>query len=155
MRRTFAFALILSSIVACGSDDTTTPIDAPSGGPDAADGDAMARDASEGFDGPGPDAAASSVVEVPCAGATIASEVTAPGPGFNFVITQATIASGAVVRFMMPGVHSAVSGNTPGVADGLFSVGFSETKCFQFTAAGTFGFWCNPHQFTGSITVTP
>lgn len=153
MRRTFAFALILSSIVACGGDDTSPSIDAPSGGPDAADGDAMARDASEAFDGPGPDAAASSVVEVPCAGAMIASEVTAPG--FSFTITQATIARGAVVRFMMPGVHSVVSGNTAGVDDGLFSVAFNQTKCLQFTAAGTFGFWCNPHQFTGSITVTP
>jgi plastocyanin len=91
------------------------------------------------------------VTEVACAGATIASEVSAPG--FAFTITVPTIAVDAVVRFTMPATHSAVSGSPAGTDDGKFSVGFSTTKCFRFTAAGSYPFWCNPHQFTGTITV--
>ncbi len=138
MPSTFAFTSVLSLVVlaaACGSDDAQTSVDAP-----------RAIDAAV-------DAPVSSVVEVPCAGATIASEVSAPG--FSFTISQASIARNAVVRFTMPAVHSVVSGNTPGVDDGQFAVDFNAVKCLRFTAAGNFGFWCNPHQFTGALTVTP
>lgn len=149
MRRTLASLLVssLSLLAACGDDGGGTPIDArvvdaPTDG-FIGDGDPP--------DGPGPDAAPSTVVEVPCAGATIASEVSAPG--FAFEITVPTIAVDAIVRFTMPPSHSAVSGSPAGTADGQFTVTFNETKCLRFTAAGTFPFWCNPHQFTGSITV--
>ena len=144
MRRTLASLLVssLSLLVACGDDGgSTLPIDAP-----------VAIDAPGTIDAPATiDAAPSTVVEVPCTGATIASEVSAPG--FSFTITDASIAVDAIVRFTMPSVHSAVSGSPAGTADGQFAVGFSETKCLRFTAAGTFPFWCNPHQFTGTITV--
>ena len=140
---------LLSTVVACGGDDgDTTPIDAPivfDGMP--IDTPVVSTDAAS------PDAAPSVVMEVPCAGATIAATITAPG--FAFTPMQSTVALNAVVQFTMPGSHSAVSGETPGVDDGQFRVNFNETKCLRFTAAGTYGFWCNPHQFTGSITVTP
>lgn len=142
MRRTFASLLAPAAllVVACGDDGgSTPPIDAP------AAIDAPATDA------PTTDAPAATVVEVACAGATIASEVTAPG--FSFTITDPTIAVDAIVRFSMPGSHSAVSGSPAGTSDGQFTVSFNETKCFRFTAAGTYPFWCNPHQFTGTITV--
>lgn len=144
---TLSIALI-SVVAACGGDDDTTPpIDAPVG-LDGSPGDAPVSP-----DAASVDAAPSVVQEVACAGATIASEVSAPG--FSFTITQASVPVNSVVRFTMPGSHSAVSGETAGVDDGQFTVSFNETKCLRFTAAGTYGFWCNPHGFTGSITVTP
>lgn len=152
---TFAVA-IMSAALGCGGDDgetdgplrdcsqvcsTDAATDAPTDAPiDAAPIDAVTIDTPP-----------SSVVVVPCAGATVVSDVTAPN--FSFVITDNTIAAGQVVRFMMPGSHSVVSGETAGVPDGEFRVEFNQTVCLQFTAPGTYGFWCNPHQFTGSLTV--
>ena len=153
-------AMFLVGVLGCGSDDESTPIDAATADTatvDAATVDA-AHDAPTVIDAPLPvdatpvDAPASTVVVVQCPG-QVASEVTAPG--FSFVITDATIAVNDIVRFTMPGSHSAVSGATPGVFDGVFRVEFNQTVCLRFTAAGTFPFWCNPHQFTGSITVGP
>lgn len=140
---------LFTAIAACGGDDTSTPpidaagnldgasIDSPTGTPDAAS----------------PDAPPAAVVEEVACPATPASEVSAPG--FSFVITTASVPINSIVRFTMPGSHSAVSGETAGTDDGQFRVNFNETKCLRFTTAGTYGFWCNPHQFTGSITVTP
>jgi plastocyanin len=143
MRRTLAslFACTSLLVVACGDDGgSSPPIDAPA-----------AIDAPVTIDAAIDAPAATGVTEVACAGATIASEVSAPG--FAFTITVPTIAVDAVVRFTMPATHSAVSGSPAGTDDGKFSVGFSTTKCFRFTAAGSYPFWCNPHQFTGTITV--
>lgn len=142
--------MILGALVACGDDGGTLAIDAAPG--DGAVVDAAAIDARV-IDALTIDAAPSTVVEVPCAGATIASEVSAPG--FAFTISQSTVAVNSVVRFTMPGFHSAVSGATAGVDDGKFRVGFNQVKCLRFTRTGPFPFWCDPHQFTGSITVTP
>lgn len=149
MRTAVPFAFALSLLGACGSDstpviDAPVAIDADSDAPVAID--AMAVDAMA------VDAVPSSVVEVACP-ANPASTVTAPG--FSFTITQATITVGDIVQFTMPGTHSVVSGSPAGTNDGRFSVGFNTTKCFRFTEAGTFEFWCNPHQFTGTLTVNP
>ena len=168
MRSSCLAPLPLIALFACGDDHTHTPaIDAPAvvdaavtidaAAADAPSADAATVDAPTATDARIVDApvaidAAAAVVEVPCP-ASVASEVTAPG--FAFTITDSTVAVGAVVRFTMPASHSAVSGATPGVADGLFTVGFNQTKCLRFTVAGTYPFWCNPHQFTGSITVGP
>lgn len=144
----FACALILLAVACGGDDDTTPPIDAAINSDGSTiDTPAVVPDAAS------PDAAPSVVVEVPCAGATIATTITAPG--FAFSPMQSTVALNAVVQFTMPSSHNAVSGETPGVADGQFMVNFGETKCLRFTAAATYGFFCGPHTFTGSITVTP
>lgn len=148
-------SMVLALLAACGDDRGTPPIDGAAR--DGAVVDAPAIDApaidARVIDATSIDAAPSTVVEVPCAGATIASEVSAPG--FAFTISRSSITVNSVVRFTMPGFHSAVSGATPGVADGTFRVGFNQVKCLRFTAAGSFPFWCDPHQFTGALTVTP
>ena len=105
-----------------------------------------------------PDAEPSSVVEVDCTGATIAVTVTAPGFAYAFTPSdggaadQHTIAVDAIVRFEMPPSHNAFSGpaNAP---DGLFSINFNQTKCYQFTEAGTFPFHCTPHDFVATLIV--
>lgn len=107
---------------------------------------------------PSPDAAVdapapSTVVEVPCAGANPVVTITAPG--FAFTPMTANISVGQVVQFQMPATHSAVSGAPAGTSDGQFTVGFDQQKCLRFTAAGVFPYWCNPHQFTATITVLP
>jgi plastocyanin len=133
-------ALALLGLAAC-DDDGGTPIDAP-----LIDGVSIDT---PGIDAPTIDSRPSTVMVVTCP-ATVASEVSAPG--FAFTITDATINVGDVVRFTMPGFHSAVSG-PPGQPDGIFRVDFNQTACLQFTAAGSFPFYCDPHQFTATITV--
>jgi len=94
---------------------------------------------------PAVDAPTSSVQRVDCATSTPTVTVTAPG--FAFSPAASTITAGQVVQFMMPATHNAVSDS------GLFRVEFNTSACFKFTSAGTFGFHCEPHLFTGSITV--
>lgn len=156
MRKTLPLSILLLAIPACGGDDEDAPDhDAATGAIDAAvpDADPDQPDAT-----PSPDAEPSSVMEVNCAGATIAVTVTAPG--FNYAFTpddggaadEYTIAVDDIVRFTMPGSHDAASGpaNAP---DGLFYTNFAETKCFQFTEAGSFPFHCMPHDFAATLIV--
>lgn len=117
----------------CHTEDCTPNPDAP----DAPEDDA-------------PDAPLGDVQEVNCAGATLAETIEAPG--FAFEPDDVTISVGETIRFIMPGSHSAHAG-APGATTGDFDVGFSETKCFTFAAAGSYPFFCIPHEFTGSITV--
>ncbi len=155
----YELAILITTLLAgCGDDGSgPTPIDAAV--IDAAAIDAAAIDArpiDAGLDARMIDAAPATVVVVPCAGAAIASDVTAPG--FAYTITDNTVAVNAIVRFTMPGIHNAISGTVSGgmgTADGQFRVDFSQTKCLRFTAAGTFPFYCGPHLFTGSLTVGP
>ena len=145
----------------CSDDGVTTPIDAALDAAvvdahivDAATIDAAAIDA--GLDARPIDAAPATVVVVPCAGANIASDVSAPG--FAYIITDSTIAVNAIARFTMPGIHNAISGTVNGgvpTADGQFRVEFNQVKCLRFTTAGSFPFYCVPHQFTGALTVGP
>jgi plastocyanin len=39
------------------------------------------------------------------------------------------------------------------MSDTGLNVGFGETKCLKFTKQGAFGFHCQPHSFTGTVTV--
>lgn len=146
-------------VVGCDGDENT-PIDAPT---DAAPIDCNCIDtpmvdaidappAIDAIDAPLPiDGPAPMVQVVPCTGAQIAAEVSAPG--FAFTITPDNMINvGNVVRFTMPDFHSAVSG-PPGVPDGVFNVGFNQTVCIRFMSAATIPFYCNPHQFTASIVV--
>ncbi len=156
MRPAFLVTTLSTLIAVAGcSDDAATVID-------AALVDAALIDTPNDCCLPGPDAAVdapvdapapSTVVEVPCAGANPVVTVTAPG--FAFSPMAATISVGQVVQFQMPASHSAVSGSPAGTSDGQFTVGFSQQKCLRFTSAGVFPYWCNPHQFTATITVTP
>ena len=63
-----------------------------------------------------------------------------------------TINAGQIVKFVMTPIHDAQSG-TPGSPDTTFHVDFNQTRCLQFTEAGTFPFYCSLHLFTGTITV--
>ena len=150
MRALLSAALALG-LAACGGDDggddNQGPIDAePDIDADPNDPDSMGL----------VDAPASSVVELACPG-TVAVIVTATNGTFLFGgedVDSATIAVNDIVRFDMTnaGLHDAVSG-TPGAADGNFRVLNGEDRCFRFTEAGTFPFFCTPHAFTASIIV--
>lgn len=63
-----------------------------------------------------------------------------------------TISVNQIVRFQMSGDHD-VTPNPLGTTDPGLVVDGGQTKCLQFTQAGTFGFFCTPHGFTGTITV--
>jgi|JI9StandDraft_1071089.scaffolds.fasta_scaffold59177_3 plastocyanin len=92
------------------------------------------------------DAAPATVMSVACGASTPAATFTAPS--FTaFSPTSATIAVGDVVEFQMPAAHNAVS------TTGQFRVDFGTTACFKFTAAGSFPFKCEPHQFIGTVVV--
>lgn len=91
------------------------------------------------------DAPTGPVARVDCAGATIAATVTAPGFAFEPMATMISV--GQVVQFTMPVAHNAVSN------DGLFTAGFNASTCFRFDAARSYTFHCEPHSFTGTITV--
>ncbi|MEZ4401397.1 MAG: hypothetical protein R3B06_15335 [Kofleriaceae bacterium] len=159
MRFPYLFASLSLVAAACGGDDSA-PIDAlpvDASIPDCSvtcSATDAAVDAPDVVDAPpAVDAPAAAVVVVDCAGATIASVVTATAGRFN--LTQAQVTAGDIVQFTMPASHSAHSGATAGVDDGVFVVLRNETKCLQFTAPGTFPFWCDPHLFTATLTVTP
>lgn len=100
-----------------------------------------------GDDGGGddaPDAAGgSAITSVSCAGATLAATVTTSGSAYS--PQSSTIAAGGIVRFDPSATHN-VSGEG-------FDVPLGGEGCFQFSEAGTFGFSCTPHGFTGSIIV--
>lgn len=124
------FAVLLTSIsaaslVACGGDSTATP------------------DAAKVVDSAGAIAS-----EVPCAGATVTTTVTAPG--FAYTITPSSmITVNQVVKFeMAAGTGHDVNSNGKG-----FDTGFGVTKCFKFNVAGSYTFKCTPHNFTGTIVV--
>ena len=144
---TFAFAL-----AGCDDDDPEPLRDCGCDGPPL--------DANTDFDAPpdapGPDAPPSSVQVVTCPTDTaqLASDVTMPGFAYN--ITQTTIPTGGIVRFTTTSIHNATSGTVTGglpTPDGVFRVPFSVTQCLQFTASGTFPFYCDLHLFTGTLTV--
>lgn len=94
--------------------------------------------------------AMSTVMVVQCPGNPDLSISAATGA---YVPSTGTISVNGVVR-LTPGDpnHNMVSGsnNTP---DGLFSTPLGQTTCLRFTATGTFPFYCQIHQFTGTITV--
>lgn len=128
--------LLLLWCAACGGDDSPAPRDA---GTDGKLVDANLVDAA-------PDAF-QSVVTVTCAG----TEPTIATSGFAYSPNTLTINQGEAVKFVMPSSHNVVP-STTGSDPGL-SVPFSTTRCLQFNMTGTFGFFCGPHGFTGSVTV--
>ena len=97
-----------------------------------------------GTDGGGQVAAA--VTAIDCASASPAVTVTTPG--FRFEPQSSTIDAGQVVKFDPAEGHDVASD-----VAGQFSVSLGGAACFRFDQAGTFGFHCRPHGFTGSIEV--
>lgn len=135
---------LLVFVVACG------------GGGD--DGDNSNPDASQtpkdaAVDAQPVDAAAATVMTVPCAGATIAQMVmTAEGPR-RFTPNDITISVNAIVQFTTSGSHNVIPRAGMPSDPGLM-VGFGETKCLRFTAAGSFNYRCAPHaDMTGVVKV--
>lgn len=155
MRPAFLVTALSTLIAATGCSDDAAVIDAAlidAALVDAALNDCCLPGPDAAVDAPVDAAAPSTVVEVPCTGANPVVTITAPG--FAFTPMTANISVGQVVQFTMPGFHDARSGS-PGAPDGNFHVMFGQTRCFRFTAPGAFPFFCVPHSFTGSITVTP
>ena len=96
------------------------------------------------------DARAATVMEVTCP-ATVPITVTVVASQYAYTPGNSPIPVGGIVMFTMGPDHNVVpnvSGSDPGLV-----VNFNQTKCLKFTAAGTFGFHCQPHGFQGSITV--
>lgn len=103
---------------------------------------------------PTPDAPTQSsnkVVTVTCP-TTPDAMVTSSNTASSYTPASQTVPVNAVVKFVMPSAHNAAP-NTLTTTDPGLSVGFGETKCLKFTQAGTFGFFCTAHSFTGTITV--
>lgn len=133
--------LLVSVLAACGSDSNPS-IDAP-----------RAIDAPRPIDAPMIDAAppdALTLVQtVDCAGVTPAQTIVTSG--LSYSPNAVTINVNDIVEFQMTASHD-VQPNATGSDPGIH-VPFSADQCKKFTAAGTYGFHCGPHQFTGSITV--
>jgi plastocyanin len=125
MRRPLLSSIFAVFLAACGGDD----------------GGGGAIDAAPGIDGPPLMAS-----EVSCTGVT-SPVITASGSSFNPAITN--VALNSVVKFTMPAEHNAIS------SDGLFTADFSGDTCVRFESPGTFRFRCGPHNFLGSVVVSP
>jgi plastocyanin len=129
LRSSFA-VLALGAVAACGGDDTNnTTADAASS----------------------VDSSTATVVEVGCPATPDATVVTINTED-RYDPSTVTIPVNGIVRFQMSGLHN-VAPNPIGNTDPGLTVDFGETKCLRFTAAGTFGFYCTPHGFNGTITV--
>jgi plastocyanin len=124
--KTYALTALL--LAACGGDDggTMTMIDAPT-------------------------QSMNKVQAVTCP-TTADAMVTSSNTASSYTPASQTVPVNAVVKFVMPSTHN-VAPNTLTTTDPGLSVGFGETKCLKFTQAGTFGFFCTAHSFTGTITV--
>jgi plastocyanin len=85
------------------------------------------------------------VVEVDCAGATIAATITTMG--FAYLPATQTVSVGDIVEF------APLTGHDVNDANGAFHVGFGGDACFRFDAADTYTFHCSAHDFTGTLTV--
>lgn len=126
-----AFAALL--LAACGGDDggSVTP-DAATTTPDSG--------------------TAAKVVAVTCP-ATPAATVMAVNGTDAYMPMSTTISVGQIVRFQISSFHDVTPNTIAPLTDPAIQVSPGQTKCLQFNQAGTYGFYCSPHGFTGSITV--
>ena len=97
------------------------------------------------------DATNAKVQAIACPGSVDAT-VTTSTTADEYAPKMTTVAAGAVVKFVMPSAHNVIPDNAVST-DAALVVNFSETKCFKFNTAGTYGFLCAPHGFKGSVTV--
>jgi plastocyanin len=111
-----------------------------------------------GSSGEPPDAAApvdavpATVVTVACPTAAVPTITASDGNDTSYMPRSVTIGVGEIVKFTMPRSHNVVP-NTLGTSDPGLKVNYGETRCLMFTAAGTFGFYCSPHGFSGTVIV--
>ena len=127
MKKAFCLALVLA---ACGGGGDDAPADSPTG----------------------TDSSASNIMVVtPCTGETATVTADPSDSATTYMPASTTVAVGQIVKFDLPNAHN-VAPNTAADDDGL-SVGFGQTKCLKFTAAGTYKFKCTPHGFVGTIVV--
>ena len=126
--------LLVSVLAACSSDSSsTTKMDAPGSGSGSGSG-------------------ANKVTTVACAGATIAATVTTGvATEMKYTPMATTITAGQIVEFKMGGAHNVRPSLT--IGDPGLRVEFGADTCLKFSSAGTFGFYCQPHGFTGTVTV--
>lgn len=81
---------------------------------------------------------------------TVAATVT--DSSMAFIPMETTIRAGDDVKFMITSEHIVIP-NTLVNTDPALHIDRGETKCFRFHEPGTYGFLCQVHGFTGSITV--
>lgn len=126
-------------VLACGCGSNAQPVDAHRQ-------DSFAVDQPPPIDAPPP-----TVLAVTCP-ATPAQLITATtNVPYQYQPQAASIHVDDIVEFQMPSIHDVVPNATN--SDSGLEVDFGETKCLQFTKAGTFGFHCSPHGFAGSVNV--
>jgi plastocyanin len=123
-------ALVLAGLTACAGDEPTT--------------------------GPSVDAAVDSaplpaVVAVTCPASPAATVRTVDGTDL-YMPMSTSIAAGGIVQFVMSSLHD-VAPNPLTTSDPAIVVGYGQTKCLQFNKPGTYGFYCTPHGFAGTVTV--
>lgn len=138
-------------LIGCGDDGGAG--DAGGNADAATDGNGGMVDAST--DAPPVDAATATVMAVTCPNTPDASVMAINGAvgTRRFDPDEVTIPVNGVVRFTMTSSHNVIP--RMGVtSDPGLTVGFGETKCLQFTVAGTFHYRCAPHaEMIGSVTV--
>ena len=142
--------LLLAVLASCGSDDSPTDASVTKDAAKTADAKATVDGATT------PDAAPAATVQtVDCATVTPAGTVTTiggSGIGASYSPMATTITANGVVKFVMPATHNVIPDTSTTTDTGLH-VDFNATTCLKFTATGTFGFKCQPHNFKGSVTV--
>ena len=80
-----------------------------------------------------------------CEGQTIAATITTVG--FAYSPDAVTVNVGDIVELHPSSEHDAVA------TDGSFSVGFGVDACLQMNEPAVHDFFCEPHNFHGTITV--
>jgi hypothetical protein len=93
-----------------------------------------------------PPAVTLSVVD-PCPGTPDATIMTLAD---KFAPAATTISQGQVVRFVSTSNHPV---KAKAGTDATLVIPEGATKCFRFTAAGTYNFSCTTHGYSGTITV--
>ena len=99
------------------------------------------------------DANTNKVRETGCPAAPSATVTTDEAVDDRYMPMTTMIMTNGIVRFVMSGSHDVTPNPIGGSTDPGIVVGSGETKCLQFTQAGTYNFYCSPHGFTGTILV--
>lgn len=109
-----------------------------------------------GGGGSPPDAASTADADtrkvIPLESCSLAVDATVMDSASAFVPTSTTVPLNGIVKFVMTAEHTLIP-NPLTTTDPALVAGRGQTRCFQFKAAGTYGFACGVHGFAGTITV--